>query len=603
MDSTNVTTAPSRRADLLAVALLLLLPLLFAAAMLAAGLALSPVANLFTSYPWQALGADAGAPNAALSDVTQWFHPALLWGAREIRAGRLPLWMPTAYTGVPFFANPQTALLFPLTWLAWILPAGAALTLITVLKLAGAGLATYWFLRVGPGLTVPAALIGSLGFEFSTTLVGWAGWAFGNEIVCLPLLFAGVERVRAAGARRWTVALAVIVALTIVAGYPQGAFHALLAAGAWTLLRARGAARGFLVRSVLAALLGAGLAAVQVAPFLEYLRASAVYAYRSQWMAPLSVPPTAAITLALPYAFGSAADAWGPWQFNIASTYVGLVPLLLLPLGVAAGRHRPGGRFFILYMVVVAAVHYGLPGAAQIARLPGLSLGANLRLMPHLDFAVCVLGALGADALARREAAPGGWPVRLAVVVIVLTAFGWVAAHHDLPGARGLAWSLDRQFVLALAGLTLGALLALRWLATGAAAWGAALVALQALSVAPPALAYLPRAPARWLYPEAPAIAWLRAHAGVDRVLMPGHVGPLYGLAEAHGYDGLTPRRVAELVGSVGTGIALVHGYIQNPLEGVGSEALSPVAVLASPVVDLLGVRYVMLPADAAPIW
>jgi membrane protein YfhO len=599
----SVTIAPSRRADVLAVAVLLLLPLLFAALTLAGGRTLSPVANLFTSYPWQALGADAGAPNPALSDVTQWFHPVLLWSAGEVRAGRLPLWMPTAYAGVPFFANPQTALLFPLTWLAWILPAAAALTLITVLKLAGAGVAAYWFLRGGLALTVPAALIGSLGFEFSTTLVGWAGWAFGSEIMFLPLLFAGVERVRAPGARRWTVALAVIIALAIVAGYPQGAFHALLAAGAWALARARGADRGFLARGLLAAALGAGLAAVQVLPFLEYLRASAVYAYRTQWMAPLSVPPAAAITLALPYAFGSGRDAWGPWQFNIASTYVGLVPLLLVPLGARAGWRRPGGRFFILYMLIVAAVHYGLPGGAQIATLPGLSLGANLRLMPHLDFAICVLGALGADALARKDVAPPGWTVRLALVAIALAAFGWVAAHHDAPGARGLAWSLDLQFGLALAGLTLAALLALRWLLTGTAGWGVALVALQALSVVPPALAYLPRAPAQWLYPDAPALAWLRARAGIDRVVMPGHVGPLYGLAEAHGYDGLTPRRIAELIGSVGTGTALVHGYLQNPLEGVGSEALSPVAVLASPVVDLLGVRYVMLPPGAAPIW
>ena len=84
---------------------------------------------------------------------------------------------------------------------------------------------------------------------------------------------------------------------------------------------------------------------------------------------------------------------------------------------------------------------------------------------------------------------------------------------------------------------------------------------------------------------------------------MPGHVGVLYDLAEPHGYDGLTPRRIVDLVGSVGTGSALVRGYLQNPLAVVGSEAVSPAAVLTSPVVDLLGVRHVMLPPGAAPIW
>lgn len=597
----TVTPAPSRRADLLAVALLVALPLVVAVRTLAGHGALSPAANLFTTYPWQALGS-AGAPNPALGDVTQWFHPALLWGAGEIRAGRLPLWMPHAYAGAPFLANPQTALFFPLTWLAWLLPAAPALTLITALKLIGAGLAAYGFLRAGLGVGVPAALIGSLGFEFSTTLAGWAGWAFGSALMGLPLLFVTLERVRAPGTRRSVAALAGAVALTILAGYPQGAFHALLAAAAWALTRVRGADRAFLLRAAAGALLGVALGAVQVLPFLEYVRESAVYAYRSQWMAALGVPPTAAVTLVMPYAFGSAADAWGPWQFNIVSTYVGLVPVLLAPLGALAGWRRPGGRFFTVYTLLVAAIHYGLPGAAQLASLPGLSLGANLRLMPHLEFGLCVLGAFGAEAIARGETSARGWPVRLAFVTAALGALGWVAAQQGGPGPRGLAWPLALQFTLALLGLLLGALLALRWLATGAAAWGAALVALQALSVAPPALAYLPRAPARALYPDTPALAWLRARAGTDRVLLPGHVGLLYGLSEAHGYDGMTPRRIAELVGSVGTGTAVVHGYLQNPLEGVGSEALSPAAVVASPVADLLGLRYVVLPPGAAPL-
>ncbi len=600
----TVTLAPlsQRRADAVAVAVLVLLPMLLAGATLLTGRALSPAANLFASYPWQSLGAPV-TPNPALGDVAQWFHPALLWSGAEIRAARAPLWVPHAYTGAPFFANPQTALLFPLTWLAWLLPAAPALTLITALKLVGAGLAMYWFLRAGLRVGVLAALVGALGFEFSSTLVGWIGWAFGSSIMLMPLLFGAVERVREPGGRRWVAGLALVVALDVLAGYPQATLHALLAAGAWALARARGADRAFLARCTAGVLLGTGLAAVQLLPFAEYARESAVYAYRSQWMAPLGVPPGAAVTLLMPYAFGSGADAWGRWQFNIVSTYAGLVPVLLAPLGALAGWRRVGGRFFAGFVLVVAAVHYGLPGAATLATLPGLALGPNLRLMPYLVFGLAVLGAFGVDAIARGEADARGWPLRACFVVLALAGFGWVAANLGSPGARGLAWPLDLQLGLALAGLTAATLLALRWRATGAVAWGVALVALQVVSVVPPAWAYLPAIERRWLYPETPALTWLRTHAGQARVVMPGHVGLLYGLSEAHGYDGLTPRRIAELVGSLGTGTAIVRGYLQNPLEGVGSEALSPVAVLTSPVVDLLGIRYVMLPPGAAPLW
>jgi hypothetical protein len=591
-----------RRADALALALIVLIPMALAGATLLAGRAWSPAGNLLSSYPWQGLGAPPTAPMPALTDVAQWFHPVLLWSGSEIRSGRFPLWVPHAYAGAPFFANPQTALLFPLTWVAWVLPAAAALTLVTALKLVGAALALYWFLRSGLQVGVTAALVGALGYGFSTTLVGWVGWAFGSSIMLLPLLFGAVERARTPG-RRPVAVLALVVALHVLAGYPQATLHALLAAAAWALARAPAADRAFLVRAAGGVLLGVVLAAAQLLPFLEYARESAVLAYRRQWLAALAAPPEAAITLLLPYAFGSGADAWGRWQFSIVSTYAGLVPLLLAPLGVVDGWRRPGSRFFTGLVVVTAAMHYGLPGGGALAALPGLSLGANLRLMPFLVLGVCVLGALGVDALARRTAGPRLWPVRVAFVTLALAALGWVATALPRPGAQGLALALDLQLGLALTGLTAAALVALRWRATGAAAWGVALVALQVLSVVPPAAAYLPSVQARWLYPDAPSLAWLRARADHARVLMPGHVGLLYGLAEAHGYDGLTPRRIAELVGSLGTGTAIVHGYVQSPLEGVGSEALSPAAVLTSPVVDLLGVRYVMMPPGAAPPW
>jgi hypothetical protein len=601
-----VTSSPlpfhQRRADAIAVAILLL-PLVLAVPVLLAGWAWSPASNLYASYPWQGRVVDVGPPNAALSDVTQWFHPALLWSGAEIRAGRFPLWVPHAYAGAPFFANPQTALLFPLTWLAWLLPPAPALTLITALKLVGAGLAMFWFLRAPLGLAVPAALIGALGFEFSTTLVGWVGWAFGSTIMFTPLLFGVVERLRRPGRWGWIVALAGIVALDLFAGYPQSAFHALLAAGAWALARARGADRGFLARCATGVGLGIGMAAVQLLPFFEYARESTVLAYRSQWMPTYAVPPTAAITLLLPYAFGSGAHAWGRWQFNILSTYVGLVPLLLAPLGALAGRPRPAARFFLGFTVVVAAIHFGAPGVSAAASLPGLALGTNLRLMPYLLFAVATLGALGVDALARGELPTRWWPIRAWFIVLALGGFAWVAAHHLAPGAQRLTWPLWVQFALALSGLTASALIALRWGAVGGAAWGPLLVALQLASVVPPAFGYVPHVPAGALYPETPAISWIQSQPGLGRTTMPGHLGVLYGLFEPHGYDGLTPRRIADLVGSVGTGTALVRGYAQNPLAVVGSEAVSPAAVLASPVVDLLGVRHVMLPAGAAPLW
>ena len=123
------------------------MPLLWFAPALRPGYTLSPLDNLFTSAPWRAIAPGPVQPNQALGDVTQVFHPWALWAAREVRAGRPPLWNPYAYAGAPFCSNPQTACLFPLTWLGWALPPTLALTLPAIVKVIAAGLAMYWFLR------------------------------------------------------------------------------------------------------------------------------------------------------------------------------------------------------------------------------------------------------------------------------------------------------------------------------------------------------------------------------------------------------------------------------------------------------------------------
>ncbi|MGH7357081.1 MAG: YfhO family protein, partial [Candidatus Rokuibacteriota bacterium] len=583
---------------------LLVLPLIVFAPALLPGRTLAPAANLFTLYPWSALARGPVPANPALSDVTHVFHPWLIWAVREIHAGRFPFWNPHEYTGTPFFSNTVTALLFPPHWLALVLPVPLAITLIAALKLAVAGLATYWCLRV-LALHPLAALPGALGFMLSSTMIGWLHWPYGSTMIFLPLLFGLVERLRQGAGRGAVAALALTLGLDLVAGYPQGPLHGALAAGAWALVRARGAPRRFLARCAAGALLGGALAAVQLLPFWDYVRESAVYAYRTQWTLTLSVPPRAAITFLMPWFFGAGGDAWGPWQFAIVSTWFGIVPVLALPLALLAAFRHTATRFFAVLLLMLLALHYGAPGVVVLAELPGLALGTNLRLMPLIGFALCTLGALGLDAIARGEGATRPWlsrALRVWTLALVVAALAWVVGLGDEPGARALTLPLALQYLGLLGLLAVGAVLLLGWLADPEKrpGWGWALTLLQLASLLPVAMTYNPVADARWLYPSTPAIAALqRASADRGRVLMPGNYGLLYGLDEAHGYDAMTPRRIAELVGTVGTGFALGQGLAENPILLHGSEPLAPAAVLLSPALDLLGVRRVVMPPGA----
>ncbi len=61
----------------------------------------------------------------------------------------------------------------------------------------------------------------------------------------------------------------------------------------------------------------------------------------------------------------------------------------------------------------------------------------------------------------------------------------------------------------------------------------------------------------------------------------------------------MTPRRIEDVVGRVGSGSAVADGFVQNTLAIHGAEPLSAVKLLLSPVFDLVGVRYVVLGPEA----
>ena len=267
-------------------------------------------------------------------------------------------------------------------------------------KVIAVGLAMYWFLR-GLALRPLAACVGATAFMFSTTVIAWLPWTFASTMPFLPVLFGLVDRIRARGDRRLVALLALAVALDLLAGYPQAALQALAATAAWALARApwRAGAPAFLARVVGGVALGVALTAAQALPALDYVRESTVYAFRSTWTPPLAVPPRAMVTALMPYFFGTGSSTWSVWQFNITSTYVGLVPLAALPLAAAMWRRLPA-RFFVGLALVAGLVHYG--ALAAVAPAPLIAFGSNLRLIVILDVSARI-GHLHRATLLRRD--------------------------------------------------------------------------------------------------------------------------------------------------------------------------------------------------------
>ena len=80
-------------------------------------------------------------------DLGPYFIPPRFFWVESIKNGDFPLWNPYQFSGHPFFANPQHAILYPLNGLFFLLPFDMAFNAIIILHFFLGGLFTYLFLR------------------------------------------------------------------------------------------------------------------------------------------------------------------------------------------------------------------------------------------------------------------------------------------------------------------------------------------------------------------------------------------------------------------------------------------------------------------------
>jgi len=314
-------------------------------------------------------------------DAFTYFVPYRDFANAALRQGRLPLWNPYLFMGVPFLANMQAGVLYPLNWAFVGLPAAKALSWTAVLHTWLAAVFTYGFARNSIRLSRAAAWLAAAGFAFSGFLGGQVEHI--NQLsagVWLPLLFwlfdlsAGGRRRRAGdtsrGIRWWAVlGLGLVVSLQLLAGHTQSAYISLVGLGtysfwplmdcAWCSLRARRTDRvtpapwrevgqgGVIYLTSLA--LGFGLAAVQLLPTFELSQLSARAGGLSfREAVSFSLKPRMILYTLLPTYGEDLGQAFGTPAFSEFVSYIGVVGVVLALLGAWQGKPARSRRFFLV---------------------------------------------------------------------------------------------------------------------------------------------------------------------------------------------------------------------------------------------------------------
>ena len=362
-------------------------------------------------------------PVADIGDLIDYFYPFNAFSAKQIRQGTIPFWNPYVMSGMPFQAEPQTALFYPLHVLYYVFSTPTAWSLALILRmLFGAMFMTLLMRSIGA--TRAGAVASGIAFAFGGFMVAWQGAVMGDAVMWLPLVCYSIHKLQTNRSRGSLGLTAFAFAMPVLAGHPETAVHVTLTGIAAALLlwvfpadrKFRFDTRFLLLFSV-AGVIALGLSAIQLLPTLEWVTRSGrelntVWGGRFELHQALGFFSRDALR---------APNAAGVLVPN-AMGYVGMFTLLAAAL---APLHR-SSRYVIWFAGVVV---FGImstfgfePVYGLLTHTPMLKGLKNERLILLVDFGLAALAGLGISAL-QEERADRSPVRRLLPWILVAAAF------------------------------------------------------------------------------------------------------------------------------------------------------------------------------------
>ncbi|MDW8283563.1 MAG: YfhO family protein [Myxococcales bacterium] len=552
-----------------------------------------------------------------MDDAADGYYPsrAAIW--RALSAGELPTWERGAWSGFPLLAVPYYGAVYPLSAIFYgvglVRGLGWSIALHSVLCAFGMLL-----LLRRRGLGEGPALLGAAALALSTFMVERIRHIIFPQLVCwLPWVLCAVEGYLQTGRRRELTLLAGSLGLMLLCGALPLLPFAGLVLSAYVLPRVvRERPRALLPLS-LAALVGLLLSMAQVVPTLAHLplsprRLGVSYEFASSYAWP---DYRYLVLLVAPDFFGGAErgrwlGAYNHWE--LAGWYVGILPVLLSPLGVL--RRRP--ELYALAGVALLAVALAFGDATPVHRwffhhVPVYgALRCPARALVMFLVAVPILAAEGLQWLLQRPERgrhlARGMAMAGAGLALGVALYVWLRRPLPQLGllATAMRHALGHAALVLCAGLAVGACI---WQGVLPRRWGGvALAALTTVDLLVTGRGYVQPRPADWApgTDRFAAVEWLLAQRPQERFVVDPqgpfrlhNVGMTYGMEGVGGYESFSIWRYVHLLYVLNTGRPYPYAKLRH------DPAAGEVRRFDSPLLDLLNVRWYIGPRQPAPDW
>ena len=557
--------------------------------------------------PWSAYSQFAGPiKNNAMPDIITQIYPWKKFTIETLKTGQIPLWNPYSFSGTPHLANYQSAVLFPLNLLFFILPFVDAWSFSVLLQPLLTGLFMYLFVR-SLKRSQAAGLIASISFMFCGFIVVWMDYAtLAYAIAFLPLALFCIEKYFELKKIRYLILLSSSIPLSFFSGHFQISIYFFLTVVIYLVYKfiATKDIKGSLKLAAFI-FLGLLLSLPQLLPSIEFYLQS----LRSTvFLKGEAIPWQYISTFPAPDFLGNPVTR-NDWFGHYAewNGYIGVLPLMLAIYSILS-KKRVQTFFLLIIGIFALLIAFDTPLLTLLINLhiPVLSTSAASRVIVIYSFLFAILSAFGFDQLTfdlkkRKFKKIYSWITLFLIFFLVL----WTIVFFKLFIPQERLIVARQNLILPSLIFSLSSLVILLFIffqninkKVKYSFLGLLLILIVAFDMFRFAKKWQPFDPKNLVFPNTPTTREFSRLKGYERVL--GNLGAealvYYGMPSIEGYDALYIKRYGEFIAFLSSGI-----ITQSPRSVV---QFSRNGKYASESINLLGIKYILhKKADDRKVW